>query len=662
MMKRTISCLFLLLFVFAGYAPAKSFLDLPQPSFGFFTFFPLWGGTTSPEFARFIHACKPEIVQVGFYGPMFHGYADNPASTGYPMQLPVSGQRQALLAQRKVNRLIHRESLKVVGHFQMVNVIVTEGHKGDFYDFYEHAWPDDLLGPRPTPDIRQLLQRDRSGNVIIRRHYVDYAGLCLSSPYTRQMLKRMLKVAIDAGLDGIITNYNYRWSCACPYCQAAFKKYLARKYTAEQLSEKFGISNLETYVFDRIAGEIPGYPDENATPLDWEAMQWSAIAFKEAFDEILIGYGRKLKPDLIIATWNHLGDMSIAEERMFLPIDMWGRGENYFWYSGGYGPTDLKKHRAGDGWLNCLYIREMTGGKPFVLGKYEGVRLRNSIAEGVATGGCGMGLYMNIHDPVGFQVCSSYLNFLRTHRYVYRNVSSCSEVGLVFPRRSILAGRRLSMDVFRKTGRALIDRHVLFDVIADERMDRQRILQYRALILPDIECLSDFQCRFLDEFIEKGGLLIIIGKPGMGETPARNDALRQFKQAARIVHVPDEDIDTVIGTLSRFVPGLTIFHAPWTVRVAAYSARNRIFIHFVNYDRDEDMGKNLRGPADECPVKAENLRVDIRIPEGRVVRDIRCISPDDEGQEVHVRWSTAGSRIQFDVPPVFVYSIIEIKL
>ena len=61
--------------------------DLPDPSFDFRTFLVAWGDTTQPEFYRFLDEVKPEIVQVGFYGPMFHGYADNPASTGYMMRL-----------------------------------------------------------------------------------------------------------------------------------------------------------------------------------------------------------------------------------------------------------------------------------------------------------------------------------------------------------------------------------------------------------------------------------------------------------------------------------------------------------------------------------------------------------------------------------------------
>lgn len=110
--------------------------DLPDPSFDFRTFFVAWGDTTEPEFYRFLDEVKPEIVQVGFYGPMFHGYADNPASTGYMMRLAVPGQHEALASQRKVNDEIHRRGLKVVAHFQIINIIQKGGGKeNNFAEF-----------------------------------------------------------------------------------------------------------------------------------------------------------------------------------------------------------------------------------------------------------------------------------------------------------------------------------------------------------------------------------------------------------------------------------------------------------------------------------------------------------------------------------------------
>ncbi len=75
----------------AGRAAAGRHPDLPDPSFDFRAFFVSWGDTTTAEFRRFLDDVRPAWVQAWFYGPVFRGYADNPASTGYLMRLPVSG-------------------------------------------------------------------------------------------------------------------------------------------------------------------------------------------------------------------------------------------------------------------------------------------------------------------------------------------------------------------------------------------------------------------------------------------------------------------------------------------------------------------------------------------------------------------------------------------
>jgi len=656
--------------------PSGRFPDLPDPDFHFNTFLVSWGGTTSPEFRSFIEAARPEIVQVGFYGPLFHGYADNPKSTGYPMQLPVAGQREALEAQRKVNEQIHKLGLKVVAHFQMVNVIANLEKRDDFFVFYDKRWHTDILGPKPHQNVAEVLQRHAQGNLIGSKHYVDYVGLCLSSPYARQMLKQMLKVAIDAGVDGIMTNYNYRWGCACPYCQTSFKQYLAKRHTQKQLRDRFGIDDLAAHQFERIAAKIPGYPDPKvATDLDWEAMRWGALSFKEAFDEILIEYGRRLKPDLIIATWNHLGNLSIGEERAFLPAKWWGRGENYFWYSGGYGPTKLKEHKAGDGWLNCLYLREMGGGKPFMLGKYEPIRMRNSIAEGVATGGSGMGLYFNYRDPVGYEVGLRYLRFLHQHGDLYWPVESSAEVGLVLPRQSIWNRHKDSMDAFRTLGQALIDNHVLLDVVSDENLTRDRLAKYRAIVLPRAYSLSDAQCTALEGYVRQGGRLLVLGPvavqnerreardapsflgiPGAPETPLRQDV-----GVGRLHWLPTSDAAASLKALRELTgENLSTFRAEWTLRVSAFAQPGRLVLHFVNYNRDEEAAKAQKGPAAECPIAAKEVGVRLVLPGSAKATKVCLLSPDQDPMS-DLSWEQEGIVVRFTVPSVLVYGVVEIR-
>ncbi|MBL8295890.1 MAG: hypothetical protein JNN08_28865 [Bryobacterales bacterium] len=600
--------------------------DLPDPSFDVRTFFMSWGNTTTPEFYRFLDDVKPELVLAGFYGPMFHGYADNPASTGYMMRLPVSGQREALAAQRKVNDEIHRRDLKVMAHFQIINVIQKGGgRENNFAEFWEKYWPEDILGAKPCADWRELMQRDAGGNPIVRKHYVDYHGFCLNSPPAMQLLRRMLDVALDAGADGIMSNYNYRWSCVCKHCQQDFKRYLAARHSRAQLKARFGIADLAAHTFESIAGEIPGVPKAGAPAIDWEAMHWAARNFKQRWDELLIGHGRKRNPNLILGQWNHLGDVNAGEERAFMPVEQFGRGENFFWYSGGYGPTKLAERKAGDAWLSCLWLREMCGWKPFVMGKYENIRMRNTIAEGVATGGSGMGLQIQFTDPEGYEVSSRYLRFVREHRSLYARPSAWAEVGLVYPREAVWNQHPEAVATFRAIGRALVDHHLLFDVIWDQKMTLGRLSRYAVIIAPGEQWLSEKQRSLLAAVQAKG--ILVIRPP---------------------------DAEGVLDELGR--RDLSRVEAPWTLRVAGYSLPGRRVLHFVNYNRDEQEGARRKGAAAECPIAVENVNVDLRL--AIKPRSIRLLSPDSA--TVDLAWTHQDGRLRFRLPRVDVYSLCEI--
>lgn len=602
--------------------------DLPEPDFGFRSFCVTWGGTTNAVFEQFLREVRPEIVQCGFYGPMFHGYADDPKSTGYPMQLPVSGQREALAVQRAVNDRIHRLGLKVVGHFQMVNVIADPGQTNGFFAFYDKGWPEDWLGPRPHPDVRELLMRDAGGNVLSNRHYVTYAGLCWNSPHARALLKSMLKLAVGTGLDGVMVNYNYRWNCACPYCAADFRRWLGDHYSAAELRARFGIADLPAHRFETIEGAIPGYPATNAAPLAREAARWAAVAYKRAFDEIFIQYGRSLKKNLIVATWNHLGDISISEERAFLPLELWGRGENYFWYSGGYGPTKLAEGKLGDGWLDCLYVRELGGGKPFMLGKYEPVRMRNSVAEGLATGGSGMGLYMNIAVPEGYKALAEYLRFPRRYPELFDGMDPAADCALVWPREAVQGGDRQAAGLFRDVGRLLSERHLVFEVLADGRADSNRLARYRTVIVPEMEKMPASLRAALDARRQAGGLVL---------TVADTNALAALPETGCGVD------------------------APWTVKAMLWRGKGRLALHLVNYNRDEEKAAALpKNPAAECPVPADNIACLLELPPRSSVSGVRYFTPES-GKPAALPFEAREGSVRFRVPRVEVYGVVEIR-
>src|SRR4051812_11574099 len=78
-----------------------------------------WDGYADPGYLPFIRDAKPEVVQVGFYGAHFWSLAHTPHGKGYPAHFPVQGLRECGDWFEGLNGQLHKEGVKVVGHFNV---------------------------------------------------------------------------------------------------------------------------------------------------------------------------------------------------------------------------------------------------------------------------------------------------------------------------------------------------------------------------------------------------------------------------------------------------------------------------------------------------------------------------------------------------------------
>jgi hypothetical protein len=695
----------------------------------FRTFYVTWGATEKPEFARYLEEVRPDIVQAGWYGPMFHGFVGLKQSTGYPMQLPASGLSACWEQWKEMHARVHANGLKSVAHFTVTNVIRgpekdDESKPGFFADWYMNAWPEELLGKRPAPDWTDLVSKDASGKVLIDHHYVQYNALCVNNPATKTLLKQMVRAALANGADGFMTTYNYRRACACVHCQDAFRAYLKKTFTPQELEHHFKIADIDHAKFEKIPGQTPGYPAEGeADPFTLAAFQWSGMAYKAAWDEIFLGEARGARPDLILAQWDHLGNVGVTEERGFLPIACFAKGENYLWYSGNHYNADAKPGDDNDGWLNGLYVRALAGDKPYVMGRYDGVRIRVGQAEAMAMGGAGTGLNNTVTDPAAYAVLKRNLEFAKAHENDVLDAHiravpgkpgetvqpvMLADMCLVIPRQSAWAGKRRSFDTFRKVGTELVRRQQRLLMMSDEVLGlgegaagelsrRAGLAKFRVVILPEVLALSDDQVHALERWMKQRAenRLIIIGDAATLDNRGRPWAIAAAVDgksrmawasaygADRVVRV---DVDALAADgmdWSVMKPQSEPAFDLWVERSGARvplqeanSLRVSLYrhpdgshvLHVVNYARDLAKAKLLKKvtPDAEFPIASEPIWV--RIPKGGEISatKTRILTPDvrEDGspeQVEHVEETDGKGARWIKLGPVTVYRTLEMR-
>jgi hypothetical protein len=577
-----------------------------------------WAGYADPGYLSFVDDVKPEVVQVGFYGAHFWSLADTPFGGGYPANFPVRGHRECGEWFARLNNELHRRGVKVVGHMNVKFLIgdpdSPEGPRG-FFRFYRDQWDENVLGPKPVPDALDLLEKDKVGKPISEKGY-GIGGMreywaCLNNPHWRQVLKAWVRYGIAQGLDGFISNYFYRHDCHCPYCVTGFRKYLRERFSAADLKQRFAITNLDTHEFDEI---VAWHEPAKSTPLRREMLRFSQVANKRAFDEVFVQFGRSLKPDLIVAQWNHLGEFSqiSGDERCLLPGELWGKDEDYLWYSTGGSPaTDIAAGVLGEATLQARYIRGAFDDKPYTLGKYESVRVRAAIAELAANGGAPMGFYTAFEDPEARREIVRYYNFLRRYESLYRANHPYAEVLLLYPRSRVHEGDLAAVARFKELGKRLLDAHVLFDVLPDDRATAAERRRYGTVIDPS--------------------------------------------NASMLADKPMEQMSS----------DCSHFEAPATVRVSASHPAfdDEITLHFVNYNREVPADKKSPGHGikDEKPIATPSFQVDFKLDSTRRVVRVEFLTPEQE-QPRNLQFEQLGKRVRFPTPEFLVYGVVRIQL
>jgi hypothetical protein len=308
--------------------------------------------------------------------------------------------------------------------------------------------------------------------------------------------------------------------------------------------------------------------------------------------------------------------------------------------------------------------------------------------------------FVGVH-PIS-KVTGEYIEFYRQNRGMYEDSTDLANVGLL---RSYASLAYNSADVELCTElveQALIEAGVPFDLVFDDGL--RDLSKYKALILPNCECLSDAQISVLRGYVDAGGGLIAIGEtgqydewrrarvtPGLAGMVARLDESSENREhvdsgaaprttknkfgRGRAAYLPSVEFE---GTLPPMQPYFELGKEYWkrpknwkelielvdwatgdqvpvklnaprgvAINSTTQPLNRRAYIHVVNYDR-----------SNAAPAKA--IEIGLRVPGNRQPLKITVHAPAQETPQP-IEFSKSGALTTFTLPDVRVYCVVMVE-
>lgn len=524
---------------------------------------------------------------------------------------------------------------------------------------FEHYFPNGLFngaGEKITDLPEQCCSRDIFGNALHAR-WVECPDrehqaylMDRNNPAWREYLKAIIRIQIDAGVDGVqldeaelpLTSLQYG-GCFCDDCMRLFRDYLQALPPNQLPADLHGV-DLTTFHYGQWLRER-GYDfQENRedSPLFWDYIRFQRGAITRYFKE-LADYAReyaasKGRSVLVSGNFFNLFDQyySLAPSVDLMITEM--RNTRYrqpAWYR---------------------YVAGFAGDKPVVVveNPYGGIipelvdklkvgqgydLFRLSLYEAAALGanmsvpyGSWMGSVIEDSFYAPHELCVEIQSFLADHDSLYSQ-QTYSETAVVYSvesnfqlvsRRDLFADNRTNVSgggsvPFWDVCETLADAAQPFDVLffpdgqlRSDELKLEDLRQYRTLILPDCRFLTAEQALLLEEYVQQGGKLLVLG--GLGEN------LNEFRRLG-LNHPNALQLDGQF-TLNQLPNGAQAQIEP-QANLALHVQRvaDGAAIHLIRYDYDERQ--------DAVPVLPE-LSLSLRLPERFETARVFCPNGNPE--------------------------------
>lgn len=489
--------------------------------------------------------------------------------------------------------------------------------------------PEELRSAFGTGEVQLHSEADKTWWAKKRPEFLEF----LASRYKPGELEKRFKIAdytTPSNLDRI--GYGFLDGRA-----REFIAHLQEKYSAEERRRRFGAPDLRLLGIEKPQDRLRWYETQRF----WA---WSIA-------DLLLQLKRAVAPEnpdfVFFPNWGSMQTVGAVDGRRQhgKNVAEWKRGADWMMFEEDYEKGMPGRDDSGGFTAHGAQYKFSlaSGARPVVLfaGAHGEANIELAHAE-VAAGGCGAFVQSGYEFP---EVRRGFRKLYERRPDLFAGYESVAPVALAyFYNQAHFENREHLREVYRLHP-ALAGKHVLFDFLTEETLDRLR--QYRVVILPSVLYLSRAEERAIAKWAAAGGRLIVPGeRPRFHEDATPRDT-PAFANASA-------DLAAAYGAEWRWtqrddLPGL---------RANAYWKRDRgravVVTHLLSYDVSK--AGEVR-PARGVPVS-------FTLPEGigRVRLGRLSMISADSGEAVRVEGELRDGKLSFEAPEVRIYRVVEAVL
>lgn len=577
------------------------------------------------------------------------------------------------------DRVLALNELRGEGHADWMGLReFTQNRYPKLWPPLEKYFPGGLVnsdGDRVTDIIEECCSRDIH-QVACHAHWVecpDRDHQCYymdrNNPVWREYLKAVIRIQIDAGVDGIqldeaelpIGALQYG-ACFCKDCMKGFREYLQVQddfaRSPELADENLDNFHYGTWLLER------GYDFKQgrlSTPLFPEYYRFQCVSIKKYFAELAAyarQYGREQGREVLVSgNFFNLDPhyLPLADDVDLIITEMrnttYRQPEWYRYVAGFAGDKDVVVVENPYGGVVPEMVEQLRVGRGYD-------RLRLSLFEGAAMGanmtvpyGSWMGSRIEDAFYAPHELATEVQNFLAEHDHLYsrRTYHSTAVVYSIESNRDLVSRQDNSDIVYNKRDEsvvvpyrvvtvALANAVVPFDVLmfpdgvtAEDRVEAGDLTGYSTVILPSCTYLTTRQATALRAYVDGGGCAVVVGE--LGENLERRER-EELLAHANVRRAAASDVDALQPRGAQVQ-----FDGDAAVNLHRL-ADDTVAVHLVNYgydaERDEVLLVTDRELVVELPRRFTHATV-IQ-PEGKR----KAVDVEVEGGRHRLRLDTVG--------------------